>query len=626
MAKRQSRKLAVILHADVVGSTTLVQLSETLAHERIQNAFHHLSSAISAYGGIAHEIRGDALVAEFARASDAVCAALRFQQSNTETNTHWDDGVMPVIRVGIALGEEVIADGTVTGSGVVLAQRVEQLAKPGGVCVTGAIHEALPQRLPFEQLSLGDHELKGFVEPVRVYQVTLRPGELLPEVEAGTQSRPSPRTRRFVVVLAAVAVVATGAAITLIKSWVEEEKPASISSTKSALPDKPSIAVLPFVNLSGDQKQEYLSDGITNDIITDLSKFRSLFVIASNSVFVYKGKPVKVQDLSKELGVRYVLEGSVQRSKEKMRVNAQLIDAATGHHLWAKRYDRDLKDLFALQDEIVQSIVTALAVKMDEVELKRVMRKATDNLEAYDYAMRGWDYLVRTTRSTNMEARQMFQRAIEADPRYASAYVGLGWTYRKAVGHGWTEFSGQALQQAHDLAQKALSLEESASAYRLLGFVYLARGQYDLATHTLEQAIELNPNDWESLSILGSVMLYTGRPDEAIQTFVTTLRFDPAMEVDRFFELGLAYYLKSQYAESIKTLEQGVGRNPKHPFLHIALAAAYAQADRLEDAARATAAVRRLYPFFEVDSFGTRFSNPADRASIAKGLRKAGLE
>ena len=365
MVKHQLRKLAVILHADVVGSTVLVQRDEALAHERIQHAFSQLGVAVRAYGGIAHEIRGDALVAEFARASDAVCAAVRFQQSNDEANAQWDDGVSPVIRVGIALGEEIIADGTVTGSGVVLAQRVEQLSVPGGVCITGAIYEALPQRLPFERSSLGDRELKGFAEPVRVYQVTLRCGEVVPAVEAGTQPQPSPRTRRFVVVLAAVAVVATGAAIAWLKPWVEEEKPASISSAGPALPDKPSIAVLPFTNLGDDPKQAYFSDGITNDTITDLSKFRTLLVIASNSVFVYKGKPVKVQDVSRELGVRYVVEGSVQRAGEKMRVNAQLIDATTGHHLWAERYDRDLKDLFALQDEIAQSIVTALAVKMD---------------------------------------------------------------------------------------------------------------------------------------------------------------------------------------------------------------------------------------------------------------------
>jgi adenylate cyclase len=328
----------------------------------------------------------------------------------------------------------------------------------------------------------------------------------------------------------------------------------------------------------------------------------------------------------KELGVRYVVEGSVQKAGEKVRVNAQLIDATTGYHLWAERYERNLRDLFVVQDEIVRSIVGALAVRVQEMERERAMRKATDSLEAYDYVLRGRNYLSRTTLSTNIKAREMFQRAIELDPRYASAYVGLGWTYRKAVGHGWTEFPNQALEQAHDLAQKAIDLEESAAAYSLLGYIYLLRKQYDLASHSLERAVELNPNDWDSLAILASVRLYAGRPNEAIQAFETTLRFNPAMDVDRLLELGLAYYLTARYDASIETLEQAAERNPNHPFLYIALAAAYAQAGLPDDASRAAVSVRRLHPFFEVASFGTRFRNPQDRERIAQGLRKAGLK
>ncbi|MFQ5761354.1 MAG: tetratricopeptide repeat protein, partial [Acidiferrobacterales bacterium] len=257
--------------------------------------------------------------------------------------------------------------------------------------------------------------------------------------------------------------------------------------------------------------------------------------------------------------------------------------------------------------------------------LQRVSAKPTSNLEAYDYLLRGREYLARTTRSTNMEAQQMFERAIELDPRYASAYAWLGWTYRKAVGHGWTEFPDEALQQAKDLAQKALSLEESAVAHGLLAYVYVLRGQYDLATHALERAMALNPNDWDSQTMLGSIMLYSGRRDEAIQVYETALRFNPSTDIDRLVEFGLAYYLEKRYDDAIRTLEQRVGRNPDHPFLHIALAAAYAQADRTDDATRAVAKVRRLNPFFEVASFGTRFRNPTDQAHIAEGLRKAGL-
>jgi adenylate cyclase len=365
---------------------------------------------------------------------------------------------------------------------------------------------------------------------------------------------------------------------------------------------------------------------MTNDIITDLSKFRELFVIASNSVFTYKGKPVKVQDVSRDLGVRYVLEGSVQRAGEKVRVNAQLIDATTGHHLWAERYHRDLKDLFVVQDEIVQTIVGTLAVKLTYLEQDRAFAKPTSNLGAYDYVLRGWGYKSRDTASANFKAQQMFQKAIELDPRYALAYVGLGKTHRDAYLSGWTEFPGRALGQAHDLAQKALSLDESnAAAHALLGDVYSRWRQYDLAIRELERAIELNPNDWNSYVARGRVMLWSSRPGEAIRSLETALRFNPNMNAG-LVPLGLAYYLKGRYDESIRTAEQGVGREPDSVWSHVVLAAAYAQSGRSEDAVRAAATVLRLHPFFEVDSFGTAFRNPADRASIAEGLHKAGLK
>jgi adenylate cyclase len=283
-----------------------------------------------------------------------------------------------------------------------------------------------------------------------------------------------------------------------------------------------------FVNLSEDSKQEYFSDGITNDIITDLSKFRNLFVIASNTVFTYKAKPVKVKDVNRELGVRYVLEGSVQKEKDKVRINAQLIDTSTGHHLWAERYDRNLKDLFVVQDEIVQTIVGTMAVKIEEVERTRAMRKDTESLEAYDYLLRGIGYLRPRTRSGNSEARQMFEKAIQLDPHYASAYVGLGRTYLLQAVYDWTEFPAKVMQQAQDLAQKALGLEESnADPHAFLGSVNIHMPRYDLAIRELKRAIELNSNDannlyyytWQVLNVsskhvwvvddLGLVLMFT---------------------------------------------------------------------------------------------------------------------
>ena len=295
----QSRKLAVILHADVVGSTSLVQLNESIAHDRIQAAFRNFSETIGAYGGSTHEIRGDALVAEFERASDAVTAALAFQAQNEEVNARFDDDIRPQLRIGIGLSEVIIADGTVTGAGVVLAQRLEQLAEPGGVVVQGSIVETVPVRLPFVFESLGEHELKGFNQPTRAFAASLHAGKELPAPE--TMAR------------------------------LQSAKPEPLE-----VPDKPSIAVLAFENLSGDPEQEYLSDGISDSIITGLSRFSGLFVIARQSSFSYKKQAASIQEIASSLGVQYVLEGSVQRSSNRVRVNAKLIDAITGHHLWAQ--------------------------------------------------------------------------------------------------------------------------------------------------------------------------------------------------------------------------------------------------------------------------------------------------
>ncbi len=618
------RKLAAILYADVAGYSRLTGEDEEGTHRTLSTYLDAITAAINNYHGKVLHYAGDAVLADFATVSDALACAAAIQQDLKARNQAFPEDRRVQFRIGVNLGEVIADRGEIYGDGVNVAARLESLAEPGGVCVSGTVYDAIGTKLPFDYEFLGEQQVKNIDNPVRAYRAGLCAGAEPPPPRAGVKTG---RSRRYavatVVVVAAALFTVVGAIAWFAPRFLQTgaDKTAALP-----LPDKPSIAVLPFDNLGGDPQQAYFSDGITNDIITDLSKFPSLFVIASNSVFVYKGKAVKVQDVSRELGVRYVLEGSVQRASDKVRVNAQLIDATTGHHLWAERYDRDLRDLFALQDEIVQTIVRNLAVKVNVMERERTMRKETENLEAYDYVLRGRDYLSRTTLSTNLEARQMFQRAVELDPRYAAAYIGLGWTYRKAIGHGWTEFPNQALQQAQDFAQRALDLEESAPAYGLLGFIYLIRNEYDLASHALERAMELNPNDWDSFSILGSVLLYSGRADEAVKTLETTLRFNPAVNVDRLFELSLAYYLASRYDASIKTLEQAIGRNPNNPFLHIALTAAYAQAGRAEDAARAAASVRRLHPFFEVASFGTRFRNPRDRERIAEGLRKAGLK
>ena len=556
---------------------------------------------------------------------DAVQCAVEIQRELAERNKELPKERKMVFRIGVNLGDVVEENGRIYGDGVNIAARIEELAGRGGICVSGNTYEQIKNKLTLEYKYIGERSVKNIADPVKVYRILIGP-------EASGQVNGDKKTKRlrrvWVAVGATVFVVLTAAAIWNFygRPAPSSEEDASMAKTSDIQTDKSSIAVLPFINLSGDQGQEYFSDGITNDIITDLSKFRRLLVIASNSVFIYKGKPVKVQDVSQELGVRYVLEGSVQKAGDKVRINAQLIEATTGHHLWAERYDRELRDLFAVQNEIVQTIVTTLAVKIDAEERARVMRKDTDNLKAYDYVLRGLEYFSRVSRSDNEKAQRMFEKAVKLDHRYAAAYVGLGNTHLSVFRYGWSEFAAQEIQKAHDLAQKALSLEEAnAPAHALLGTVYRYRLQYELAIKEFERAAELNPNDAASLADLGTVFDYLGRQDEAIRALETALQFNPKMFPRHYMHLGLAYYLNGRYDDSIRTLEQSIGRYPKHVFLHIALAAAYAQSGRLSDAERAASTIRRLHPFFEVGSYGTAYVNPADRNSIVDGLRKAGL-
>ena len=595
MAEHPTRKLAVILHADVVGSTALVRINETLAHERIQDAFHRFSKTIESYGGVARELRGDALVAEFERASDAVSAAVAFQAENSEFNTALDDNIRPELRMGISMGEVVIADNTITGESVVLAQRLEQLAESGGVCIQGAAYETVPQRIPFEYESLGEQRVKGFEEPVRAYAVTLKPGEKIPAPESTVAS--------------------------------VEMHP--------ELPDKPSIAVLPFTNMSGDREQEYFADGITEDIITELSRFPSLFVIARHSSFAFKAETIDIKEVGDRLGVRYLVEGSVRKAGNRVRITAQLIDAATGNHIWAERYDRNIEDIFEVQDEVTYAIVATLPGQIEKAVAERTGRKRTESMTAYDCLLRGNQHFHRVTYDDLLEAKRLYQQAIELDPQFALAYSRSAATDNLLTGMGFgTE---DTYSETLATVQRALALDRDDNWSQLtLGWTLLRKLRFDESEEQSERALALNRNDANCMSWVAMGFVFLGRTEEAFDLISKAMRLNPLHPNSYHLVLGNAAYFTGRYEDALREFRRGGEYGVWH---HANLAAAYGQTDRTEEAqaemalfveARRKQFVKRGTPLPASDlelvtERIERLRRRVDQDRYLEGLRKAGL-
>jgi adenylate cyclase len=395
-----------------------------------------------------------------------------------------------------------------------------------------------------------------------------------------------------------------------------------------ALPDKPSLIVLPFNNMSGDPTQEYFSDGLTETLTGDLSKISSLFVIARNSAFTYKGKAVKVQDVGREMGVRYVMEGSVQKADQRVRITTQLIEAATGYHLWSEQYDRPLTDIFALQDEVVQKIVTTLKLQLTLQEQGVYVHKRTNNPEAYDYFLRGMEFFWRSTQEAHVQAQPLFEKAIELDPQYAEAYVQLGWIAFLGWAWQWSSDS-QMLEQAYALGQKAVALDGSLpAAHILLSFVYRWRDrQHERAIAASERAIALDPNNAEGYCGLGFALAFVGRTAEAISALEKAMRLNPQYPVVYVGALGFAYQMAGQYAEGIAAYKRALTRNPDMLFAHTNLAIIYSELNREEEAHAEVAEIQRLSPGFSLEGYRQRWPiDPAVLERYVAALRKAGLK
>jgi len=625
---RLQGKLVVILHADVAGSTELVQRDEQRAHERIRETFERLGNDIQAYGGRVLELRGDALLAEFERASDAVSAALAFQSGHRRYAAGFDDDIRPELRIGIAMGEVVIADNTVTGAGVVLAQRVEAETEPGGLCVTAAIHEALPGRMPFVQQRLGEKQLKGFEEPVQIYRIDLRPGASLPPPAPvrGGGLLAAIRGRGAVVT---ILVLALALAIVFWPAARETLAPPTSGDSPPISAELPTIAVLPFDNMSEDPAQQYFSDGIAEDIITDLSQLRNLAVISRNSSFSYRGASLKAQEIGRELGANFLLEGSVRKAGSQIRINAQLIDAGNGHHLWAERFDRELVNVFELQDEITRSIVAALSIQLSGDEQRQLAHDATSNFEAYDLFLQGREYGTGYTADGLARAVEVFRRAIDLDPGFARAYGGLAIAVIRQVLAGYSDAPAEGKKRALDLAQKAVSLDpDSPQALWALGYVYMYRNQFDEAIEVLDRAIALSPSYADAYALMSLIRNNQGQAAEAIRLIEKGMALNPHYSWDYLYNLGRAYYALGEQDKAVEYLQQALSRNEAPTASRVFLIAALARLERQDDAEWEVEQLGLFHP--EVDLQHLQQTLPiTDRElkeRLLQDLRAAGLE
>jgi len=626
------RKLTAILSADVKGYSRLMGDDEEATVRTITAYREVISTIVQKHRGRVVDSPGDNILADFASVVDAVRSAVEIQEELKIRNAELPDERKMEFRIGVNLGDVIHEEERIYGDGVNVAARVESLADPGGICISRSAYDQVKNKLTLGYENLGEYSVKNIAEPVRIYKVLMDPeaaGKVIGE------KRAEPRWGYRGVMAAMIAFLLVAGGVVLWRYYQPAvSPPVEVASEKKMafpLPEKPSLAVLPFDNMSGDSSQDYLSDGFTETIITELSKLSNLFVIARNSTFTYKGKPVKVQQVADELGVRYVLEGSVQRHGDRVRIIAQLIDAQTGNHLWAENYDRKFGDIFALQDNITEHVVRALEVKLTEGEQGRIRRGYTDNPQAYEYYLRGLETYRSFTKENNDQARKLYEKAVALDQNYALGWCSIGWTYYREGRFGWTDTPTKSLALAEELGQKALALDGSMSeAYALLSVVYMARREHDKAVAYAEKTIALAPNFASNLATVALPFLYSGKPEVAIELVQTAMRHSPYYPAWYLPVLAIGYRLTGQYDQAIDALESWLPRaNPRSELPYLFLAFTYEEAGRGEEAQVAVAEVLKRNSKASIEHYAKSnlfpYKNPAEIDRVLNSLRSAGM-
>ena len=584
---RINRKLAAILAADVVSYSRLMGADEagTLAALK-RHRETIFDPAVAAHNGRIVKLIGDGVIVEFSSVVDAVNCALSVQRSNAAAPGQSESQPAIVLRIGINLGDVIVEGDDIYGDGVNIAARLEPLAEPGGICVSSIVNESVGNRIDVRFQDSGDISVKNMDRPIRVWK--WHPSATTPTAARSNAAKPQPN-------------VATA-----------------------------SIAVLPFTNMSGDPEQEYFSDGISEDIITDLSKIAGLMVIARNSSFAYKGRSIDVRAVGRDLGVRSVLEGSIRRASNRVRITAQLVDATTGAHLWADRYDRDLTDIFAVQDDVTRRIVDALKVTLSPAERTRLTDSGTPNIDAYDCYLRGRELLGLNPKNRERfeQSTKLFMRALELDPSYSQAYAALSMAYNLDYQNRWSDNPDNSLQLAKHNAEQAIEKDPNEPFARLVAsWAAMFEKDLDRAKSEVDIALSLNPNFSGAYASLGSIHTYSGRPLEAIPALEHATRLDPAFRSGHLHFLSMAYLLAGKYDTAVALLKERIRLIPGTDFSRVLLASALGHLDEVDEAHRIWQELKEINPKYSFNEhFGRQpFKREEDVQQIAEGLAKAGL-
>ena len=579
------RRLAAVLAADVVGYSRLMEVDEAGTLARLRSVrLELIDPAIEKCKGRLIKTSGDGMLVEFHSVTEALRCAVDFQRRMARRNRDMPASRSLLYRIGINLGDVIVEEGDIFGDGVNVAARLEAMADPGGICISAAVRDQVGDRLEVAFEDLGDQRVKNISRPIRVFKVLVN-GEAMEESDAASGARPASET---------------GARM-------------------------PSIAVLPFVNMSGDPEQEFFADGLTEDIITELSRFRELLVISRNAAFVHKGKPIKAQEIAREFGVDYVVEGSVRKAADRVRVTVQLIDGETETHVWAERYDRKLEDIFAIQDEVTAAIAATTFGRVEAARQDRAQRKRTENMAAYEYVLTGKVLHHWSNREANAESLRMLNRAIELDPNYAHAHAWKACVTGQAWLHQWCEDAEAAIQTISEELKTALSLDDNdADVHRILAALNLNFNEHEKAVYHQERALSLNPNSDIIVVQQGEVLTWLGRPEEGIEWIRKAMRLNP-YHPERFWShLGRAQYTARAYADAIQSYSKLTAPDHTH---HAFLAASSAQLGNATAAAAHAGEVLKREPAFSVESYlaTLHYKQPSDLQHMRDGLVKAGL-